>query len=176
MEGRELEALWWCSWGLLATGGLLLYIVARDVVTTCAVRNWLRVPGTVVRSEVIRSGPDPLEGSISTWEVDLEYVFHDGRRQRVGTDVFPNPLFFLTSREAEAMRREFLPGSRVFVHYNPSDPNECCLREATVSQLIEGASLPILLGVPLVVVGTSVLIGGIPFLERLLDVLARPLP
>ncbi len=105
-------------------------------------RTWSCVPGTVLRSQVVRrTGPD--DPQTATYEARIEYEYAVGDRTLRGRTICSRggELDAPLRQRAEQRCLRYPVGAEVDVFYDPAEPGKACLeRSATGAALIKLAS------------------------------------
>jgi len=146
--------VWWMFGLVFLVLGVIFLIVGLVATKRAkAAQSWPSMPGTVVRSEVVRHESTDEDGSSSvSYEPVVEYEYSvmgqpfTARRIAFGANTFHY-------KKAAEIAARYPAGGRVNVYYNPDKPKDAVL-ETTAS----GSKLFIILGAGLLAATVVVMI------------------
>lgn len=145
---------WWV-FGLvfLVIGVIFLLVGLIAAKRAKAAQSWPSLPGTVVRSEVVRHDSTDEDGmSSTTYEPVVEYEYavmgqpFTGKRIAFGANRF-------AYKQAAEIAARYPAGGRVNVYYNPDKP-----KDAVLETVASGSKLFIILGAVLLAATVVVMI------------------
>lgn len=112
----------------LAGLGCVAWVFSKQLVARRSL-DWPTTWGTITSASLERSAMGGLQNNHnSTWAAKVLYEYEvDGRTYRGDTICSGGELNTSFKSRAEERCRQYSPGSRVQVHYDPEDRNTCCL-------------------------------------------------
>ena len=148
--------------GLGLTFGVLAAGMARKLVeasrTSVRSRTWLSTPGRITHSELIWVG-----GRSRSPRPEVRYAYRVAGAPYEGQRIAFEYSHTYSREEAEEILQEYSPGAAPLVYYDPTDPRESTLRQASLG-LVSGLMVASTLLLPMAL---CLVAGFIGFVESL---------